>query len=83
MKITENQKLILGALGNLPDGKGFAKDVLAVVKDKTFNAVNATLASLAGKGLVTKAKEPVDEKILTAYTITDAGKAVLVPEVAE
>lgn len=79
MKVTENMVNVLEALNGLENGKGFAKDVLAVMEGKTFNAVNATLAACAGKGLVVKEKLPCGEKMLTCYTITDAGKEILIP----
>ena len=37
---------------------------------KTFNAVNATLAACAGKGLATKAKAVLGDKMLTQYTVS-------------
>ena len=41
---------------------------------RTFNSVNATLAAMATKGYVTKAKGVYNEtKMLTKYTVTDAG----------
>lgn len=80
MKVTENMVNVLGVLNGLEGGKGFAKDVLAGVKGKTFNAVNATLAACAGKDLCTKEKMACGEKMLTCYTITEAGKKVIAPK---
>lgn len=80
MKVTENMVNVLGVLNGLEGGKGFAKDVLAGIEGKTFNAVNATLAACAGKGLCTKEKMACGEKMLTCYTITDAGKEILVKD---
>lgn len=62
-------------------GKAYAREVLEYLDAnyadradlKTFNAVNATLATCAGKGLVTKAKGLFNDKLLTQYTVpTDA-----------
>lgn len=80
MKVTENMVKVLGVLNGLEGGKGFAKDVLAKMGGKTFNAVNATLAACAGKDLCTKEKMACGEKMLTCYTITDAGKEVIAPK---
>lgn len=80
MKVTENMVKVLGVLNGLEGGKGFAKDVLAKMEGKTFNAVNATLAACAGKGLCTKEKMACGEKMLTCYTITNAGKEVIAPK---
>lgn len=83
MRITENQRVVLGVLAELPEGRGFAREVLAKVEGKTFNCVNATLASLAPKGFVDKAKGVFEEKLLTQYTITEAGRAFLTAEPTE
>ena len=62
-------------------GKAYAREVLDYLNAnyadradlKTFNAVNATLAACAGKGLVSKAKGLFNDKLLTQYTVpTDA-----------
>lgn len=81
MKLTENMVAVLKVLADRKEGKGFAREVLADerLKGKTFNGVNATLAAAAGKGLVTKAKGVFEEKMLTCYTITEAGKKVIAP----
>ena len=74
VKLTANQEAILKILGeNFAEG-AFAAEVLEKVKGKTFNAVNATLASLASKGLVSKTKGIFNDKMLTKYTVvpTDA-----------
>ena len=74
VKLTANQEAILKVLGeNFAEG-AFAAEVLEKVEGKTFNAVNATLASLASKGLVSKTKGIFNDKILTKYTVvpTDA-----------
>ena len=69
VKLTANQEAILKVLGeNFAEG-AFAAEVLEKVEGKTFNAVNATLASLAGKGLVTKTKAVKGDKMLTKYTL--------------
>ena len=74
VKLTANQAAILKVLGeNFAEG-AFAAEVLEKVEGKTFNAVNATLASLASKGLVSKTKGIFNDKMLTKYTLvpTDA-----------
>lgn len=74
-------KAVLAVLGARAEGKGFAVEVLEGVKGKTFNSVNATLAALAAKELVTKEKKAYGEgasaKMLTEYTITEAGRKVI------
>ena len=81
MKLTENMVAVLTVLAGREEGKGFAREVLADerLKGKTFNGVNATLAAAAGKGLCTKAKGVFEDKMLTVYTITDAGREAIVP----
>lgn len=81
MKLTENMVAVLTVLAGREDGKGFARQVLADerLKGKTFNGVNATLAAAAGKGFCTKAKGVFEDKMLTVYTITDAGREAIVP----
>ena len=74
VKLTANQEAILKVLReNFAEG-AFAAEVLEKVEGKTFNAVNATLASLASKGLVSKTKGIFNDKLLTKYTLvpTDA-----------
>ena len=75
VKLTANQEAILAILKeNFVEEGAFACDVLEKVEGKTFNAVNATLASLASKGLVSKTKGIFNDKMLTKYTLgsTDA-----------
>ena len=82
-KLTENMVAVLRVLADREEGKGFARQVLADerLKGKTFNGVNATLAAAAGKGWATKEKavfgEGENAKMLTKYTITDAGREVI------
>lgn len=83
VKVTENMKVVLGVLAGRPEGKGFAREVLAGCEGKTFNGVNATLAAAAGKGFCTKEKGVFGDKMLTCYTITDEGRAILVAEPEE
>lgn len=69
VKLSANQEAILKILKeNFADG-AFAADVLEKVEGKTINSVNATLASLATKKLVSKKKEAKGEKVLTKYTV--------------
>ena len=84
LKLTENMVAVLKVLADMPEGKAFAKAVLEKMEGKTFNGVNATLAAAAGKGLCTKARkiDEAAEKILTEYTITDAGREAIAPSEA-
>jgi Fe2+ or Zn2+ uptake regulation protein len=73
-KITDNMRMVFNALAEFDGRTAFAKEVLAKleaagVKGKTFNGVNATLAALAGRGIVSKVKAPYNEKMYTKYTI--------------
>lgn len=85
VKVTENMVIVLRALAGREGGVGFAREVLEdkALNGKTFNGVNATLAAAVGKGFATKTKKALDEKMLTEYTITDAGRKVIAPEVKE
>jgi len=80
-KITVNMKEILKVLATFENGTAFAREVLGKVEGKTFNGVNATLAAAVKPGYVTKEKAMFGEgegaKILTRYTITEAGKEVI------
>lgn len=82
MKLTENMVAVLKVLAEMPEGKAFARAVLAKMEGKTFNGVNATLAAAAGKGLCVKARkvDEAAEKILTEYTITELGLAQIADE---
>lgn len=81
VKVTENMKAVLAVLAERENGAGFAREVLGAMKGKTFNGVNATLAAAAGKGFCTKEKavfgEGENAKMLTRYTITAEGRAVI------
>ena len=88
VKLTENMKGVLATLATFEGKTAFAREVLAKMEGKTFNGVNATLAALATKGLVTKAKAVYGEgegaKMLTKYTMTEAGVEVVnAPDEAE
>lgn len=86
-----NYKEIAGVLRTFEGASAFAREVLNKMVEagntgRTFNSVNATLAAMATKGYVTKAKAVYnDEKMLTKYTLTEAGIAELdkVEETAE
>ena len=82
LKLTENMVAVLKVLADMPEGKAFARQVLAKMEGKTFNGVNATLAAAAGKGLVAKARKinEAEEKILTEYAILPAGLEAIAPE---
>ena len=79
--LTDNMVAVLKVLADREGGAGFAREVLGAMEGKTFNGVNATLAAAAGKGWATKEKavfgEGENAKMLTKYTITDAGREVI------
>lgn len=76
-----NYKEVAGVLREFEGGKAFARQVLdkmvANGSTRTFNSVNATLAAMAGKGYVDKEKAVYNDKMLTRYTLTEAGLAEL------
>lgn len=76
-----NYKEVAGVLREFEGGKAFAREVLNKMVEagskRTFNSVNATLAAMATKGYVTKAKGVFGDKMLTQYTLTEAGIAEL------
>jgi hypothetical protein len=76
-----NYKEVAGVLRTFEDNKAFARQVLDVMvangSKRTFNSVNATLAAMAGKGYVSKAKAVFNDKMLTCYTLTAEGIAEL------
>lgn len=76
-----NYKEVATMLRTFEGGSAFAREVLdkmvANGSKRTFNSVNATLAAMATKGYVNKAKAVYNDKMLTKYTLTDAGVAEL------
>jgi hypothetical protein len=76
VKVTGKMEMAINTVKEM-GGKAFAREVLEYLDAnyadraelKTFNAVNATLAACAGKGLATKAKGVFREKMLTQYTV--------------
>lgn len=76
-----NYKEVAGVLREFEGGAAFARQVLdkmvANGSTRTFNSVNATLAAMAGKGYVDKAKGVFNDKMLTKYTLTAEGLAEL------
>ena len=72
-----NYKEVAGVLRTFENGAAFAREVLdkmvAAGSKRTFNSVNATLAAMATKGYVNKAKAVYNDKMLTKYTLTEAG----------
>ena len=84
-KVTEKQIFIGGLLVKVFEktGKGatcyqilkdFKKDLEEKKIDTTkINSVNATLASLATKELVTKTKVAYNDKMVTLYTLNEKG----------
>jgi len=81
-----NYREVAGVLATFENGAAFSREVFnkmaAAGSKRTFNSVNATLAAMAGKGFVTKAKGlyEAEEKVLTKYTLTAEGKAELEKE---
>lgn len=75
--MNENYREVAGALRTFEGRTAFAREVTdKMVKDgakRTFNSVNATLAAMAGKGYVSKRKDVYNDKMLTRYTLTEAG----------
>ena len=82
-----NYREVAGVLREFEGGKAFARQVLDKMVEagskRTFNSVNATLAAMAGKGYVDKAKAVFNDKMLTQYTLTEAGIAELDKEPEE
>ena len=76
-----NYKEVAGVLRTFEGGTAFAREVLDKMVEagskRTFNSVNATLAAMATKGYVSKAKDVYNEKMLTKYTLTAEGIAEL------
>ena len=76
-----NYKEVAGVLRTFEGGKAFAIEVLNKMVEggskRTFNSVNATLAAMAGKGFCNKEKAVFGDKMLTQYTLTEAGIAEL------
>ena len=78
-----NYKEVAGVLRTFEGGKAFSREVynkmVAAGTKRTFNSVNATLAAMATKGYVSKTKGvyEAEEKVLTIYTLTEAGIAEL------
>lgn len=76
VKVTAKMETAVNAVKEL-GGKAYAREVLEYLDAnyadradlKTFNAVNATLAACAGKGLVNKAKGLFNDKLLTQYSV--------------
>lgn len=82
-----NYKEVAGVLRTFEGGAAFAREVLdkmvAGGAKRTFNSVNATLAAMATKGYVSKVKAVFNDKMLTKYTLTEAGVAELDKDNAE
>lgn len=82
-----NYKEIAGVLRTFEGGKAYSREVyekmVAEGSKRTFNSVNATLAAMAGKGYVDKSKGLYNEKLLTCYTLTEAGITELDKEEGE
>lgn len=82
--MNKNYREVAGVLATFENGSAFAREVLNKMVEagskRTFNSVNATLAAMAGKGYVSKEKAVYNDKMLTKYTLTDAGKAELEKE---
>ncbi len=89
--MNKNYREVAEVVRTFEGGAAFAREVLdkmvAGGAKRTFNSVNATLAAMAGKGFVSKEKavfgEGENAKMLTRYTLTEAGLAELDKEVEE
>lgn len=75
--MNKNYREVGEVLRTFEGGAAFARQVQGKMKDRTFNSVNATLAAMATKGYVTKEKAVFEDKMLTKYTLTEAGLAEL------
>jgi len=75
--MNKNYKEVGAVLRTFEGGAAFAREVLGKMEGRTFNSVNATLAAMAGKGYVSKEKAVFGDKMLTKYTLTEAGIAEL------
>lgn len=79
MKLTEKQIFIKDLLSHYKKGatcydiiKDYSKELIEKgIDTKKINSVNATLASLATKELVTKSKIAYNEKMVTLYTLKE------------
>lgn len=79
MKLTEKQIFIKDLLSHYEKGATcyqIIKDNESALKEKgidtqKINSVNATLASLATKGLVSKSKIAYNDKMATLYLLND------------
>lgn len=71
--MNKNYKEVAGVLRTFENGSAFAREVLNKMEGRTFNSVNATLAAMATKGYVSKEKAVFGDKMLTKYTLTEAG----------
>lgn len=71
--MNKNYREVGAVLRTFEGGAAFAREVLGKMEGRTFNSVNATLAAMATKGYVTKEKAVFGDKMLTKYTLTEAG----------
>ena len=75
--MNKNYREVGAVLRTFEGGAAFAREVLGKMEGRTFNSVNATLAAMATKGYTTKEKAVFGDKMLTKYTLTEAGIAEL------
>ena len=75
--MNKNYREVGAVLRTFEGGAAFAREVLNKMEGRTFNSVNATLAAMATKGYVSKEKAVFGDKMLTKYTLTEAGIAEL------
>ena len=75
--MNKNYREVGTVLRTFEGGAAFAREVLGKMEGRTFNSVNATLAAMATKGYTTKEKAVFGDKMLTKYTLTEAGIAEL------
>ena len=76
-----NYKEVAGVLRTFENGSAFGREVFEKMEQagskRTFNSVNSTLAAMVGRGFVTKKHDMFRDKLLTKYTLTEAGIAEL------
>ena len=56
------------------EGTGFTREISRMIPNRTPNSVIATLASMNKAGYLVKEKGVFEDKMLTKYTVTDAGR---------
>lgn len=68
-ELTEKQSKVLDTLKNELDGTGFAEDMVEKLDGMSIQAIRVVLSSLATKGYLSKAKDILDGKEKTRFTV--------------